>query len=69
MTPKEKAIELALNFCSPADIFRPNPASKRNAAKCVDEILNLPELIEVDAFIEHQIETFYREVKREIDNL
>lgn len=38
---KNKAEELALIFCSPSDIFKPNIASIRNASKCVGEILNL----------------------------
>ena len=44
MTPKEKAKELALEFCSPADIFRPNIASIRNAIKCCEQITKLDSL-------------------------
>lgn len=66
MTPKEKAQNLFERFIGEGVSYG---KSKYCAMIAVDEILNLPELIEVDAFIEHQIETFYREVKREIDNL
>jgi hypothetical protein len=38
---KQKALELALRFCSPSDVIKPNPASIRNATKCVDEKIKL----------------------------
>jgi hypothetical protein len=36
MTPKDKAKELTLEFCSPSDVFYPNIASIRNAKKCCE---------------------------------
>ena len=40
-TPQEiKADELAILFCDPSDIFKPNIKSIRNAKKCVEEIIN-----------------------------
>ena len=34
---QQKAKELMIIFCSPGDVFKPNPASRRSAIKCVDE--------------------------------
>ena len=41
MTEEEKAIELALYFCSPSDVVRPNIASVRAATKCCEQIIGL----------------------------
>lgn len=40
MTPKEKAIHLALKFTSSEDVVKPNTGSLRMALICVDVILN-----------------------------
>jgi hypothetical protein len=39
--PKDKAKELAIEFCSPTDVFKPNSASVRNAIKCCEQIIKL----------------------------
>ena len=44
MKPKDKAKELAIEFCSPTDVFKPNPASIRNAIKCCEQIAKLDTL-------------------------
>lgn len=44
MTAKEKARELALEFCSPSDRFKPNTASVGNAIKCCEQIIKLDAL-------------------------
>jgi hypothetical protein len=41
MTPKEKALELSIKFCSPSDVFKPNIGSKRQALICVNEIISI----------------------------
>ena len=59
MTPKEKAKELAIKFCSPSDIVKPNIGSCRSALIAVDEILNK------DGYNND----YWQEVKQEIEKL
>ena len=69
MTPKEKANDLALKFCSNSDIFCPNIASLTNAEKCVDEILE--HLLNTETCFKDNIwpignYKFWHEVKQEL---
>lgn len=41
MTPKEKAIELAIEFCNEIDIVKPNKSSIKKAIICVDELMKI----------------------------
>ena len=63
MTPKDKAKELALEFCSPADVFKPNIASIRNAIKCCEQIAKLDTLPD-----EYKVQ-YWREVIVELNAL
>ena len=70
MTPKEKAEELALEFCSPTDIIRPNIASIRNAIKCCEQITKLDVLTD-EAWLnvpdEYKIQ-YWKEVIMELND-
>jgi len=65
MTPKEKALELAIKFCSPSDVIRPNIASVRNALICIDEILK----DELGIMPAKWMSDYWEEVKQEIKKL
>lgn len=73
MTPKEKALELCIKFCSPSDIIKPNIGSVRNALICVDEILQdyasyrLKSYLTLSQAIE--LSEYWAEVKQEIQKL
>lgn len=41
MTPQEKALELAIKFCSSEDVVRPNLRSIKTAIICVEELINV----------------------------
>jgi hypothetical protein len=73
MTPKQKAKELALTFCSPSDVVKPNIASIRSAMKCCDEIMSENHMLD-DFKIEltgKLVRRFYywEEVKEELNSL
>jgi len=62
MNPKERAEKLIIKFKTPLDVIVPNTSIKKNAIKCVDEILKLP--------FENQSErNYWDEVKNEIKKL
>lgn len=71
MTPKDKAKELSLEFCSPADVFKPNTASIRNAIKCCEQIAKLDTLTD-EAWLnvpdEYKVQ-YWREVIVELNTL
>ena len=71
MTSKEKAIELALEFCSPTDVFKPNIESIRNAIKCCEQIIKLDCLTDegwLNVPQEYKVQ-YWKEVKQEIEKL
>jgi len=71
MTPKDKAKELALEFCPSADVFKPNTASIRNAIKCCEQIAKLDALTD-EAWLnvpdEYKVQ-YWREVIVELNTL
>lgn len=73
--PKEKALELAINFCSHQDVFKPNKSSKIFALIAVDEIINsspsAPILSDVGSFVNDIEESteWWKKVKEELENL
>ena len=44
MTPKDNALELAIEFSSASDVVKPNLGSIRNAIKCCEQIIKLDAL-------------------------
>lgn len=66
MTPNEKAIELAIKFCSHQDVFKPNKSSKRFALIAVNEIIK-----EYGTYYKTPIEgkyvSYWEEVKQELE--
>lgn len=75
MTPKEKAFELAIKFCSHQYVFKPNKSSKRFALIAVDEIINsspsAPILSEAGSFVNDIEESteWWKKVKEELENM
>jgi hypothetical protein len=67
MTPKEKAIELAIKFTSSTDVVKPNLRSKEMALKCVDEIIEYLKPLSYDVESIHTV--FWNDVKQEIEKL
>ena len=71
MSPKEKALELAIEFCYKSDVFKPNPCSINNAIKCCEQIIKLDMLTD-DAWLnvpdEYKIQ-YWKEVIVELMKL
>ena len=65
MTPKIRANELAIKFCSSSDVFKPNLRSIRMALICVEEILNNDGFTEFDIYLTE----YWNEVKNELEKL
>jgi len=71
MQPDEKAKELAIKFCSPSDVFKPNIASIRNATKCVSTMIDaLIVYYGIDIMEEESMYiNYWRQVKDELEKL
>ena len=68
---REKAIELADEFCHPLDVIKPNKTSIRNAIKCCEQILKLRVVISVPASdVPYKYEAgFWRLVIKELEDM
>ena len=68
---REKAIELAEEFCHPLDVTKHNKTSIRNAIKCCEQILKLRVVVSVPASdVPYKYRTdFWRLVIKELEDM
>ena len=68
---REKAIELAEEFCHLSDVIKPNKRSIRNAIKCCEQILKLRVVVSVPASdVPYKYRTdFWRLVIKELEDM
>ena len=73
MTPKEKAGEILMKFQNIESLKDYGGMDFEIAKQCaiitVGEIMNMPELVDVDAYIEYQITNYWQQVKDELNQL
>ena len=66
MTPKEKAMDLAIKFCDSSDVVKPNIGSVKRALICVEEILKAREVGKTGVILDKE---YWEEVSDELNAL